>query len=134
MRGRRWAGRRWTAPTRSPGSWPGRSAAIRWRNAIWAGRSARSSIRATNRRRCGGRAMSDGVLYIGHKRYSSWSMRGWLAVRLAELDVDVELLRFSRPGPTPAIGSRSPSHLVPYLEHHGARVWESLAICEYCAE
>jgi glutathione S-transferase len=24
--------------------------------------------------------------------------------------------------------------MVPYLEHRGARVWESLSICEYCAE
>lgn len=31
--------------------------------------------------------MSDGILYIGNRRYSSWSMRGWLAVRLAGLDV-----------------------------------------------
>ena len=23
---------------------------------------------------------------------------------------------------------------MPYLEHRGARVWESLAVCEYCAE
>src|SRR5690242_15706994 len=78
--------------------------------------------------------MPDGTLYIGNRRYSSWSLRGWLAVRLAKLDVDVELIHFSRPGPTPAIGKLSPTGLVPYLEHRGARVWESLAVCEYCAE
>ena len=32
--------------------------------------------------------MPDGRLFIGNKRYSSWSMRGWLAVRLAGLDVE----------------------------------------------
>ena len=73
-------------------------------------------------------------LYIGQQRYSSWSMRGWLPVRLAGLDVDVRLLRFTRPGPTKAIEETSPNRLVPYLEHQGARIWESLAICEYCAE
>jgi glutathione S-transferase len=78
--------------------------------------------------------MTDGVLYIGHKRYSSWSMRGWLAVKLAGLDVDVRVLRFTRPGPTLAITQLSPNALVPFLEHDGARVWESLAICEYCAD
>jgi glutathione S-transferase len=78
--------------------------------------------------------MSEGVLYIGHKRYSSWSMRGWLAVRLAGLDVDVRVLKFTRPGPTKAIAEISPNGLVPFLEHNGARVWESLAICDYCAE
>ncbi|MDB5399068.1 MAG: Glutathione transferase, partial [Rhodopila sp.] len=44
--------------------------------------------------------MTEGVLYIGNKRYSSWSLRGWLAVKLAGLDVDVRVLRFTRPGPT----------------------------------
>jgi glutathione S-transferase len=78
--------------------------------------------------------MSEGVLYIGNQRYSSWSMRGWLAVKLAALDVDVRVIRFERPGPTPAIAALSPNGLVPFLEHNGARIWESLAICEYCAE
>ena len=78
--------------------------------------------------------MSDGTLYLGHKRYSSWSMRGWLAVRLARLDVEEVVIPFVRPGPTPAIAALSPNGLVPYLEHRGARVWESLAICDYCAE
>jgi glutathione S-transferase len=76
----------------------------------------------------------EGRLYIGNRRYSSWSMRGWLAVKLANLDVEEVLIHFSRPGPTDAIGKLSPNGLVPYLEHRGARVWESLAICEYCAE
>ena len=78
--------------------------------------------------------MTEGTLYIGNKRYSSWSMRGWLAVKLAALDVDVQVLKFTRPGPTKAILDRSPNGLVPFLEHNGARVWESLAICDYCAE
>ncbi len=78
--------------------------------------------------------MSDGRLIIGNRRYSSWSMRGWLAVKLAGLDVDIELIKFTRPGPTAAIAAVSPNGLAPYLEHKGARVWESLSICEYCAE
>ncbi|MDR3535574.1 MAG: glutathione S-transferase family protein [Acetobacteraceae bacterium] len=78
--------------------------------------------------------MSDGTLYVGNKRYSSWSLRGWLAVRLAGLDVAEVVIPFTRPGPTPAIARLSPNGLVPYLEHQGARVWESFAICDYCAE
>ena len=78
--------------------------------------------------------MPDGTLYIGHRRYSSWSLRGWLAVALAGLDVEVRVIRFERPGPTRAIAEISPNGLVPFLEHQGARVWESLAICDYCAE
>lgn len=78
--------------------------------------------------------MADGTLYIGNRRYSSWSLRGWLAVKLAGLDVDVRLIPFVRPAPTPGIAAISPNGLVPYLEHSSARVWESLAVCEYCAE
>ncbi len=78
--------------------------------------------------------MPEGRLYIGNRRYSSWSVRGWLAVRLAGLDVDEVLIHFTRPGPTEAIAGISPNGLLPYLEHRGVRVWESLAVCEYCAE
>ena len=72
-------------------------------------------------------------LVIGNKRYSSWSLRGWLAVRLAGLEVEEVVLPLGASG-TPAVKEASPNGLVPYLEHEGARVWESLAICEYCAE
>ena len=78
--------------------------------------------------------MAEGRLYIGNRRYSSWSMRGWLAVKLAGLDVEEVMIHFARPGPTEAITKLSPNGLVPYLEHRGARVWELLAVCEYCAE
>jgi glutathione S-transferase len=77
--------------------------------------------------------MSDGTLYIGTRRYSSWSLRGWLAVRLAGLDVDEFVIPLAG-GSTPAVKAASPSGMVPFLEHRGNRVWETLAICEYCAE
>ncbi len=73
-------------------------------------------------------------LVIGNKRYSSWSLRGWLAVRLAGLDVAEAVIPLAGGGATPAVKAATPSGTVPYLEHDGARVWESLAICEYCAE
>lgn len=77
--------------------------------------------------------MAHGRLFIGNRRYSSWSLRGWLPVRLAELDVTVEVIRLAG-GNTPAIQAAAPAGLVPFLEHEGARIWESLAIGEYCAE
>jgi glutathione S-transferase len=77
--------------------------------------------------------VADGRLFLGTKRYSSWSMRGWLSVRLAALDVEEVVIPMAE-GRTPAIAAASPNGLVPYLEHKGARVWESLAIAEYCAE
>jgi glutathione S-transferase len=78
--------------------------------------------------------MSEGKLLIGNRRYSSWSLRGWLAVRLARLGVEIEVAQFVRPGPTLIISDTSPNGLVPYLEHRGAQVWESLSVCDYCAE
>jgi len=78
--------------------------------------------------------MPDGRLFIGNRRYSSWSMRGWLAVQLAALDVEVTVIPFTPGGQTAAIAAVSPNRLVPYLEHDGARIWESVSILEYCAE
>ena len=76
--------------------------------------------------------MALGRLVIGTRRYSSWSLRGWLAVRLAGLGVADEVIPLAG-GSTPAL-RMTPAGLVPFLEHDGARVWDSLAICEYCAE
>lgn len=78
--------------------------------------------------------MPQARLIIGNRRYSSWSLRGWLMVHLAGLAVEEVMIPFTRPGPTPAIAALSPSGLVPCLEHGGAVIWESLAIAEYCAE
>jgi glutathione S-transferase len=78
--------------------------------------------------------MAEGRLVIGTKRYSSWSMRGWLAVHLAGLDVEEVMVPLAGGGGTVAIKAISPNGMVPYLEHRGARMWESLAIAEYCAE
>jgi len=77
--------------------------------------------------------MPEGRLVIGNRRYSSWSLRGWLCVRLAGLDVEEVVLPMGAQE-TPAIKAASPNGLVPYLEHRGVRAWESLAIAEYCAE
>ena len=77
--------------------------------------------------------MSEGRLVIGTRRYSSWSLRGWLAVKLAGLDVEEVLIPLAG-GATPALRNATPAGLVPFLVHRGVEVWESLAICEYCAE
>lgn len=77
--------------------------------------------------------MPHGRLFIGSKRYSSWSLRGWLAVRMAGLDIEEVVIPLAG-GATPAVKAASPSGFVPYLEHAGVRIWDSLAIAEYCAE
>jgi glutathione S-transferase len=78
-------------------------------------------------------AMPEGTLTIGTRRYSSWSLRGWLPVRLAGLDVTEVVIPLAGGG-TPAVKAATAGATVPFLEHRGNRVWESLAICEYCAE
>ncbi len=75
----------------------------------------------------------DGKLYLGTRRYSSWSLRGWLMVKLAGLPVDDVVIPLAG-GDTPSVKAVSPTGLVPYLEHGESRIWESLAIAEYCAE
>jgi len=77
--------------------------------------------------------MTKGKLLIGNRRYSSWSLRGWLLVRLAGLDVTETVIPLAG-GTTAAVKTATPSGLVPYLEHDGAEIWESLAIAEYAAE
>lgn len=73
-------------------------------------------------------------LMIASRRYSSWSMRGWLAVRLAGLDCDEVMLELSAAGAARSIPDATPAGLVPALHHGGVWIWESLAIAEYCAE
>ncbi len=78
-------------------------------------------------------AESEGKLLIGTRRYSSWSLRGWLAVRLAGLKVEEEVVGLYTEA-VPAWKRRAPAGKVPVLEHRGVTIWESLAIVEYCAE
>ena len=77
--------------------------------------------------------MADGILTLGTRRYSSWSLRGWLAVRLAGLDVTETVIPLAG-GATPAVAAATSGATVPHLLHRGHAVWESLAICEYCAD
>jgi len=77
--------------------------------------------------------MAAGTLTLGTRRYSSWSLRGWLSVRLAGLDVAEVVIPLAG-GETPAVKAATGGATVPFLEHDGIRLWESLAIAEYCAE
>ena len=78
--------------------------------------------------------MPEGRLTIGTRRYSSWSLRGWLSVHLAKLDVEDVVIPLDGGGPNSEVARTTPSGMVPYLEHRGLKIWETLAIAEYCAE
>lgn len=73
------------------------------------------------------------TLYIGNKNYSSWSLRGWLAVKLCGAPF-VETMVPLVGAHNPANRSFSPSARVPCLHDGHVVVWDSLAIAEYLAE
>jgi glutathione S-transferase len=76
------------------------------------------------------------ILHIGDRNYSSWSLRGWLALRHAGIDFEEQLhpLPELRPGP-PVFFDLSPTGRVPVLDlGAGTVIAESLAIAEWAAE
>ena len=78
--------------------------------------------------------MPELTLYIGNRNYSSWSLRGHLAVAHVGVPFDEVLIPLHRPDSPPAIRKHSPSSRVPALVHRDLTVWDSLAIGEYLAE
>jgi glutathione S-transferase len=73
-------------------------------------------------------------LVIGNKNYSSWSMRPWLALKVAGLSFEEEVIALDRPDTQARIRDHSPTGKVPVLIDGLVTVWESLAIIEYVAE
>jgi glutathione S-transferase len=73
-------------------------------------------------------------LYIGNKNYSSWSLRGWLAVKLSGEPFEEIAVALVGRTPNPANLSFSPSGLVPCVHDGDIVVWDSLAIATHLAE
>ncbi|OHB31302.1 MAG: glutathione S-transferase [Phenylobacterium sp. RIFCSPHIGHO2_01_FULL_69_31] len=75
-------------------------------------------------------------LVIGTKRWSTWSLRPWLALKRSGLSFTETLveLRQENNVSEAQIRVHSPSGLVPVLKDGGLTIWDSLAICEYLAE
>jgi len=78
--------------------------------------------------------MTQAVLTISSKNYSSWSLRGWLLCRMAGLDFREEVLSPDDADARAELLLLSPSFLVPRLTHAGIKVWDTLAIAEYLHE
>jgi glutathione S-transferase len=78
--------------------------------------------------------MTDLTIYLGNKRYSSWSLRPWLALRQTGAPFREVVIPLYRPESSEQIRLKSPSGRVPVLRDGAIVVWESLAICEYLAE
>jgi glutathione S-transferase len=74
------------------------------------------------------------TLVVGNRNYSSWSLRGFLAARLADVPFEQVLVRLSETGSRRELLKHSPAGKVPVLKHGERTVWDSLAIIEYLAE
>jgi len=82
--------------------------------------------------------MADFQLYIGYRHTSSWSLRGWLAMRKTGVPFEEIMIRYRRPDDKARLSAVSPTSKVPLLiDRRGGgeiKVWDSLAIGEYLAE
>src|ERR1700739_1293886 len=78
--------------------------------------------------------MTDTILTISSKNYSSWSLRGWLLCKMAGLEFGEEVVPVDDPTNRAELLLLSPSILVPCLTHDGIRIWDTLAIAEYLNE
>jgi glutathione S-transferase len=76
-------------------------------------------------------------LIIGNKNYSSWSLRPWLAMKVAGIAFGETLISLDTPdfkAKVSAVSGVNAAGRVPLLIDGDIRVWESLAILEYLAE
>jgi glutathione S-transferase len=71
------------------------------------------------------------LLVIGNRNYSSWSLRGWLAMRKAGAEFDERRLPMDTDEFRKTIMSLSPTGRVPVLLDGEMCIWDSLAIGEY---
>ncbi len=78
--------------------------------------------------------MTETILTISSKNYSSWSLRGWLLCRMAGVEFVEEVVPVDDPANRAELLLLSPSILVPCLTHDGIRIWDTLAIAEYLNE
>jgi glutathione S-transferase len=74
------------------------------------------------------------MLFVGSKRYSSWSLRPYLAIAHSGLPFETKTISLYQDDSKQNILKVSPTGRVPALHHDGLVIPDSLAICEYVAE
>ena len=73
-------------------------------------------------------------LIIGDKLYSSWSLRGALALNLAGATYSEEIIKLNQPDTRERLLKHSPTAKVPLLKTEHGTIADSLAIAEYLVE
>ncbi|PWQ92571.1 glutathione S-transferase [Leucothrix pacifica] len=74
-------------------------------------------------------------LYIAYKNYSSWSLRPWIAMKMASIEFEETVLPFYHSNALDKLAERYqiPAQ-VPVLVEDNTIIWDSLAIMETLAE
>ncbi|HEY1930620.1 MAG TPA: glutathione S-transferase family protein [Acetobacteraceae bacterium] len=78
--------------------------------------------------------MSVATLLISSKNYSSWSLRGFLLIRMARLPFEEKVVDPDDPNTRAELLLKASSIRIPCLVHDGVTVWDTLAIAEYLHE
>ena len=73
-------------------------------------------------------------LIIGNKNYSSWSLRPWIAMKVAGIAFEEQVISLDAKDFKQRLSKISGTGKVPALADGEVSVWESLAILEYLAE
>jgi glutathione S-transferase len=74
------------------------------------------------------------LLLIGNKNYSSWSLRPWIAMKVAGIAFAEQVISLDAADFKERVRKISATGKVPALADGQTQVWESLAILEYLAE
>lgn len=74
------------------------------------------------------------TLILGNKNYSSWSLRPWIAMRVAGIAFDERVIPLYEPGSREQVMRYTPAGKVPVLVDGDQPIWETLAILEHLAE
>ncbi len=74
------------------------------------------------------------TLYVGSKRYSSWSLRPYLALAHSGTPFECKTILLDTPTTRDEIVAVNPAGKVPVLHHDGLVIWDTIAICEYVNE
>jgi len=74
------------------------------------------------------------TLTISSRNYSSWSLRGWLMCKFADLDFDTLAVPLDDAAARAELLLLSPSFLTPCLTYDGLQIWDTLAIGEFLHE